>query len=633
MPAAFLAPNCQFRSWDNTGAPLVGGKVFTYSAGTTTPVATFTDSTGGTPNANPVILNARGEAQIYLTPNVGYKFVLQDSAGNPIWTVDQIFNSQLLTLFGGIDTGFPNNYILNFPSSFGAYTNGEVIYWIPSNNNVNPPPQPTLNVNGLGPIQIVNIDGSALGANQIVANRTAQVMYYNGVFQLISVGNFTGVTVGTFGTEVALPSAATTDVGSVPAHTGLITGNATITSFGNSANLSAPFYMIRFSGTPILTFNAISLQLPTNASIQAQPGDAAIAQFLGNGNWKITNYQTSTGSSIGNTKIKPADTVLTSNATLTPDPDLQSNPLSIGRYTYELYLTFDSVSGAAGFKFTNDGSAVDSRGAVPGVAAGFINGAGFGPTNGTFYSTLVQFATISTGVNSNVAVYKGSLLVGTPGTFGISWAQNTSTASATTLRAGSYLILNLLTTGSTVQTVTHTYITPGSFTETIPLGYSTVTVEVFGAGGFGGTGTIFSGTNVGGGGGGSGGYALTNKSVLGLGGQTMNFVVGAGGNLSSVSAGTYAIATMTGNPGQNGGSASPSPGIGGNGGTATGGLNGNTTGNSGQSGQGGGIGAGGAGGPGRAGINGGGNPGAFGATALGSPGGPGLGVVIFRYAP
>lgn len=77
------------------GRPLAGGKLFTYTAGTTTKVATYTDSTGGTPNTNPVILNFRGEANVWLDPTLTYKFVLSpandtDPPTNPIWTEDQV---------------------------------------------------------------------------------------------------------------------------------------------------------------------------------------------------------------------------------------------------------------------------------------------------------------------------------------------------------------------------------------------------------------------------------------------------------------------------------------------------------------------------------------------------------------
>lgn len=87
---AQLAPAPVFRSWNNLGLPLVGGKLNTYVAGTTTPQATYTDSTMGTPNTNPVILNFRGEAFVWLDPTLTYKFVLTDAFNNLIWTEDNI---------------------------------------------------------------------------------------------------------------------------------------------------------------------------------------------------------------------------------------------------------------------------------------------------------------------------------------------------------------------------------------------------------------------------------------------------------------------------------------------------------------------------------------------------------------
>lgn len=173
---------------DNNGNPLAGGKLFTYIANSTTKQATFTDSTGGTPNANPIILNYRGEAQIWLPPNVGFKFVLApatdtDPPTNPIWSVDQLVNSQLITLYGGVDSGSTNAYVLNFAANFTAYADGIIIVWIPSHTNTT---ASTINVNGLGVVSIVNPDGSALVAGEIVLNQPAQILFKAGAFQLIT---------------------------------------------------------------------------------------------------------------------------------------------------------------------------------------------------------------------------------------------------------------------------------------------------------------------------------------------------------------------------------------------------------------------------------------------------------------
>ena len=84
-----LSPAAKLQFTDITGAPLVGGFLYTYAAGTTTPLATYTDSSGTSLNSNPVVLNARGEASVWLGANT-YKFKLTDPNNTEIWTVDNI---------------------------------------------------------------------------------------------------------------------------------------------------------------------------------------------------------------------------------------------------------------------------------------------------------------------------------------------------------------------------------------------------------------------------------------------------------------------------------------------------------------------------------------------------------------
>ncbi len=180
-----LSPVLVQRFCDNNGNPLFGGQLYSYQAGTTTPLATYTDSTGSTANTNPVVLNARGEANVWIPANTAYKFVLEDSAGNTIWTVDQVQIQQYLTIYGGVDTGSANAYVLTFTAPFSSYSDGIVLYWVPSNTNTS---GSTLNVNGIGVISIVNPDGSALVAGQIVANQPATVMYKGGDWYLLLTG-------------------------------------------------------------------------------------------------------------------------------------------------------------------------------------------------------------------------------------------------------------------------------------------------------------------------------------------------------------------------------------------------------------------------------------------------------------
>ena len=84
-----LTPAAKMQFFAASGIPLAGGLLYTYAAGTTTPSATYTDSSGGTANSNPIVLDARGEANVWLGAAT-YKFKLCDSTNTEIWTVDNI---------------------------------------------------------------------------------------------------------------------------------------------------------------------------------------------------------------------------------------------------------------------------------------------------------------------------------------------------------------------------------------------------------------------------------------------------------------------------------------------------------------------------------------------------------------
>jgi hypothetical protein len=79
--------------FDNNGVILSGGKLYTYAAGTTTPAATYTSSTGATAHTNPIILDSAGRVpsgEIWLTDGATYKFVLKNSSDVLIATYDNI---------------------------------------------------------------------------------------------------------------------------------------------------------------------------------------------------------------------------------------------------------------------------------------------------------------------------------------------------------------------------------------------------------------------------------------------------------------------------------------------------------------------------------------------------------------
>jgi hypothetical protein len=89
-------PNAKVQLFDASGNPVSGGRLFTYIAGTTTPLASYTDATEATTNANPVILDSAGMANVWLGQSA-YKLVLQNSAGAQLWSVDNVYGGTLLS--------------------------------------------------------------------------------------------------------------------------------------------------------------------------------------------------------------------------------------------------------------------------------------------------------------------------------------------------------------------------------------------------------------------------------------------------------------------------------------------------------------------------------------------------------
>ena len=100
--AVFLSPvgGAAAQFFTNTGAVLTGGKLYTYAAGTTTPLTSYTTSVGNVARTNPIVLDAAGRVpnggEIWIT-SVAYKFVLTDSTDVLIATYDNLFGIGVVT--------------------------------------------------------------------------------------------------------------------------------------------------------------------------------------------------------------------------------------------------------------------------------------------------------------------------------------------------------------------------------------------------------------------------------------------------------------------------------------------------------------------------------------------------------
>jgi len=127
-----LSPTPKLQFFDANGDPLVGGLLYTYAAGTTTPLASYTDSTGVSANTNPIVLDSRGEANVWLGTE-SYKLALYTSTNVLIWTVDNISTNGsnlsvtdhtgdgTTTIFA-VDDGFTAIYINGVYQNRNTYT-------------------------------------------------------------------------------------------------------------------------------------------------------------------------------------------------------------------------------------------------------------------------------------------------------------------------------------------------------------------------------------------------------------------------------------------------------------------------------------------------------------------------------
>lgn len=101
MNLGTVMPFPKFFALDANGAPLSGGLLYTYAAGTSTPLSTYTSSGLTIANTNPVVLDSAGRAVVFLSANT-YKFTLMSALGVLQWTVDGVASTGLSQSIVGI---------------------------------------------------------------------------------------------------------------------------------------------------------------------------------------------------------------------------------------------------------------------------------------------------------------------------------------------------------------------------------------------------------------------------------------------------------------------------------------------------------------------------------------------------
>ena len=113
-----------FQFFTTTGIPLAGGKIYTYQAGSSTPLATYTDNTGATANANPIVLGTDGRpaTEIWLTYGYNYKFILKTADDTTIQTYDNLYG--IIGTQPATGATIPSGLIAMWSGSIGSIPSG-----------------------------------------------------------------------------------------------------------------------------------------------------------------------------------------------------------------------------------------------------------------------------------------------------------------------------------------------------------------------------------------------------------------------------------------------------------------------------------------------------------------------------
>ena len=224
--SSFAGAGAQF--FDDNGNPLTGGKVYTYAAGTTTPLATYTTSAGTVANTNPIILDAAGRTpnEIWLVAGTLYKFIVQTSVSVLVGTYDGLpaINDpySINSLLGSV-TG-TNAIAAVATPSLTAYAAGATYAFIAANSNT---AAATLSIDGLPATSITKNGSATLTAGDVQIGKLTWVQYDGTTFQLINNIIYGGSI--TNGNIVSL----TTPLGAASGGTGLSTITANSVMLGN----------------------------------------------------------------------------------------------------------------------------------------------------------------------------------------------------------------------------------------------------------------------------------------------------------------------------------------------------------------------------------------------------------------
>lgn len=223
--------------FDDNGVPLAGGLIYTYQAGSSTPLVTYTTSSGTIANANPIVLDASGRTpqQIWLLTGYSYKFILQNADAVLIQTLDNIY--PILQNAPTTSVAVPSGCILLWSGSTGSIP----ATWLLCDGTNGTPDLRDRFIVGAGNSYAVNATGGSADAIVVSHTHTATVTdpghVHGGIYTKVGSQDQAGSNI------YSLMSGSSSNTNS--AVTGISVSNATAGVSGTNANLP-PYYALAY---------------------------------------------------------------------------------------------------------------------------------------------------------------------------------------------------------------------------------------------------------------------------------------------------------------------------------------------------------------------------------------------------
>lgn len=228
-----------FQFLTTTGLPLNGGLIYTYQAGSSTPLATYTDVNGTTANTNPIVLGTDGRPQneIWLTYGYNYKFVLKDSGGVTIQSYDNLYG--IIGTAPASGTTFPAGGIIIWSGAIGAVPSG----WYLCDGTNGTPDLRNRFIVGAGSTYSVGGSGGSADAITVTHTHTATSTVTDpGHFHSTGVG---GTNSATSPASVSFLVPGTSNTASAVTSITVATTNANAGVSGTNANLP-PYWALAY---------------------------------------------------------------------------------------------------------------------------------------------------------------------------------------------------------------------------------------------------------------------------------------------------------------------------------------------------------------------------------------------------